>query len=87
MKCEIIKDLLPAYCDCVCSLETAVEIEQHTANCPDCKKLLENYRSDIEPLNKAEPEKPFRRIKRGIFRNKSIIAALILILVIVTIKY
>ncbi|MBD5140292.1 MAG: hypothetical protein HDT25_02585 [Ruminococcus sp.] len=83
MKCEIIKDLLPAYCDCVCSLETAAEIEQHTANCENCKKLLEDYRSDIEPLNKAEPEKPFRRIKRGIFRNKSIIAALILILVIV----
>ena len=83
MKCEIIKDLLPAYCDCVCSPETAAEIEQHTANCEECKKLLEDYRSDIEPLNKTEPEKPFRKIKRGIFRNKSIIAALIFILVIV----
>ncbi|MDE6596023.1 MAG: zf-HC2 domain-containing protein, partial [Oscillospiraceae bacterium] len=29
MKCEIIRDLLPAYCDCVCSVETAAEIEQH----------------------------------------------------------
>ena len=83
MKCEIIKDLLPAYCDCVCSPETAAEIEQHTANCENCKKLLEDYRSDIEPLNKAEPEKPFRKIKRGIFRNKSIIAVLIIILIIV----
>lgn len=83
MKCEIIKDLLPAYCDCVCSLETAAEIEQHTQNCPECRKLLEDYRSDIEPLNKSEPEKPFRRIKRGFFRNKSIIAALIILLVLV----
>ena len=80
MKCEIIKDLLPAYCDCVCSLETAAEIEQHTANCENCKKLLEDYRSDIEPLNKAEPEKPFRRIKRGFFRNKLVIAVLIILL-------
>lgn len=80
MKCEIIKDLLPAYCDCVCSLETAAEIEQHTANCENCKKLLEDYRSDIEPLNKSEPEKPFRRIKRGIFRNKLVIAVLIILL-------
>ncbi|MDE5991988.1 MAG: zf-HC2 domain-containing protein, partial [Oscillospiraceae bacterium] len=80
MKCEIIKDLLPAYCDCVCSVETASEIEQHTANCADCKKLLEDYRSDIEPLNKVEPEKPFRRIKRGIFRNKLVIAVLVILL-------
>lgn len=89
MKCEIIKDLLPAYCDCVCSLETAAEIEQHTANCEDCKKLLEDYRSDIEPLNKTEPENPFRRIKRRIFRSKLAIALLIIILagVLCTVGY
>lgn len=89
MKCEIIKDLLPAYCDCVCSLETAAEIEQHTASCENCKKLLEDYRSDIEPLNKGEPEKPFRKIKRGIFRSKFAIVLLIIILagVLCTIGY
>lgn len=83
MKCEIIKDLLPAYCDCVCSAETAAEIEQHTQNCEGCKKLLEDYRSNIEPLNKSAPEKPFRKIKRGFFRNKSIIVTLIILLVLV----
>lgn len=89
MKCEIIKDLLPAYCDCVCSLETAAEIEQHTASCENCKKLLEDYRSDIEPLNKGEPEKPFRKIKRGIFRSKFAIVLLIIILagVLCTVGY
>ncbi|MDE6747100.1 MAG: zf-HC2 domain-containing protein, partial [Oscillospiraceae bacterium] len=80
MKCEIIRDLLPAYCDCVCSVETAAEIEQHTANCEDCKKLLENYRSEVEPLNKVEPENPFRKIKRGISRNKLVIAVLVILL-------
>lgn len=80
MKCEIIKDLLPAYCDCVCSVETASEIEQHTANCENCKKLLENYRSDVKSVG-GEPEKPFRKIKRGIFRNKLVIAVLAILLV------
>lgn len=80
MKCEIIKDLLPAYCDCVCSVETAAEIEQHTANCENCKKLLENYRSDVKSVG-GEPEKPFRKIKRGIFRNKLVIAVLAILLV------
>lgn len=89
MKCEIIKDLLPAYCDCVCSLETAAEIEQHTQNCPDCKKLLEDYRSDVEPLNKSEPQKPFRKIKKKFFRNKSVIIFLIIVLagVLFTVGY
>lgn len=79
MKCEIIKDLLPAYCDCVCSVETAAEIEQHTANCENCKKLLENYRSDVKSVG-GEPEKPFLKIKRGIFRNKLVIAVLTILL-------
>lgn len=82
MKCEIIKDLLPAYCDCVCSVETAVEIEQHTQSCPDCKKLLENYRSDVKFVG-GEPEKPFRKIKRSIFRSKSAVISLIILLVLV----
>lgn len=79
MKCEIIKDLLPAYCDCVCSAETAAEIESHTQGCENCKKLLENYRSDIRPAG-GEPDKPFRRIKRGIFQSKVTIVLLIIIL-------
>ena len=41
MKCEIIRDLLPAYCDEVCSEETAAEIKAHTAECSECRKMLE----------------------------------------------
>ncbi len=79
MKCEIIRDLLPAYCDCVCSIETAAEIESHVDGCADCKKLLDDYRSDIKPTGGA-PEKPFRRISEKIFRNKLVIAALAILL-------
>ncbi len=80
MKCEIIRDLLPAYCDCVCSAETAAEIESHVTDCADCKKLLDNYRIDIKPASGGSPEKPFRRISRKIFRNKLVIAALAILL-------
>lgn len=76
MKCEIIRDLLPAYCDCVCSIETAAEIESHVDGCADCKKLLDDYRSDIKSTSGGAPEKPFRRISRKIFRNKLVIIAL-----------
>lgn len=79
MKCDIIRDLLPAYCDSVCSKEAAREIEEHTAVCADCQKLLDDYRSEISPPV-GSPEKPFRRIKRRIFRNKLVISALVIIL-------
>ncbi len=80
MKCEIIRDLLPAYCDCVCSVETAAEIESHVAGCADCKKLLDDYRSDIKPASGGAPEKPFRRISEKIFRNKLVITVLAVLL-------
>ncbi len=80
MKCEIIRDLLPAYCDCVCSVETAAEIENHVADCADCKKLLDDYRSDIKPTSGSAPEKPFLKISRKIFRNKLVIIALVILL-------
>lgn len=79
MKCEIIRDLLPAYCDCVCSIETAAEIESHVDGCADCKKLLDDYRTDIKSAGGA-PEKPFRGISRKIFRNKLVIAVLAVLL-------
>ena len=83
MKSEIIKDLLPIYCDGVCSEETSAEIESHIADCPDCQSLLEVCRSDIKSVNTGAPEKPFRRIKEKIFRNKLAAAALMLVLVCV----
>ena len=40
MNCEIVKDLIPLYCDGLCSEETRAAVEEHTAQCEDCKKLL-----------------------------------------------
>ena len=36
MKCEIIRDLLPLYCDGLCSEASKQEIEAHVAQCQDC---------------------------------------------------
>lgn len=83
MKCEIIKDLLPLYCDGVCSEETSTEIESHITNCPGCQRLLDVCRSDIKPVNAGAPEKPFRRIKEKIFRDKLAAAVLMLALAFV----
>lgn len=85
MKCEIIRDLLPAYCDGVCSPEAAVEIEQHTAECSDCAKLMSDFKSEITTpeAEASAPKKPFKKIKKSIFRNKLVIAFLVIVLLIV----
>lgn len=85
MKCEIIRDLLPAYCDGVCSPDAAAEIEQHTAECSDCAKLMADFKSEITTpeAEASAPKKPFKKIKKSIFRNKLVIAFLTIVLLIV----
>lgn len=86
MKCEIIRDLLPVYCDRICSEETAKEVEAHTASCENCKRLLDEYSSEIKSPRR-KPEKPFRRIKQKIFRSRlavAILTAALAVILIVT---
>lgn len=46
MNCDVIKDLLPLYCDGVCSNETAKVVEEHLENCPACHALLDEMRQE-----------------------------------------
>lgn len=49
--CEIIKDILPLYCDGICSEETQKLVEEHIAACPSCAALLEKLRVDCHSVN------------------------------------
>ena len=40
MKCDIIRDLLPLYCDGLCSEASKQEIEAHVAQCQECCACL-----------------------------------------------
>ena len=40
MKCDIIRDLLPLYCDGLCSEASRQEIEAHVAQCEECRACL-----------------------------------------------
>lgn len=42
--CEVIRDLLPAYCDDVCSCESRQTVEEHLNECPACSDLLKKMR-------------------------------------------
>ena len=88
MKCEIIKDLIPLYCDGLCSEETKAAVEEHIAGCGDCKKLLEAAGAELELPTQTYDEaevrvlqgvkKQYSRIRwRAIFLTVGIAAVLI----------
>ncbi|MCR5074885.1 MAG: zf-HC2 domain-containing protein, partial [Ruminococcus sp.] len=54
MKCAIIKDLLPIYCDGLASDETREEVEKHIAECGDCKSVYENMKSAVTEIPKPD---------------------------------
>ncbi len=70
MKCEIIRDLFPSYCDGITSDESNTEIEKHIAECSECMEILgkmeeKNDKSvvlkkEIEPLKKVKKRNVFK---------------------------
>ena len=48
--CEIIKDLLPLYHDGVCSNESKALVDEHLAECDNCKSELQTM-NEIIPIN------------------------------------
>ena len=46
MKCDIIRDLLPLYCDGLCSEASKQEIEAHVAQCQECHACLAEMKEE-----------------------------------------
>lgn len=46
MKCEIIRDLLPLYCDGLCSEASRQEIEAHVTQCEGCRACLAEMKEE-----------------------------------------
>ncbi len=46
-QCKIIEDLLPLYHDGVCSEESRELVDEHLAQCEDCRKSLEQIDSEL----------------------------------------
>lgn len=88
MNCDIIKDLLPLYCDGVCSDETAKAVEEHLTTCPTCCALLDEMRQEPivpEPIQtQAQQEaKVLQGVKRkfSLRRRLSVLAVALVALV------
>lgn len=69
MKCKIIQDLLPLYCDKLTSDESNEEIEKHLLECETCNEIYEDMcvKEEIDiDIKKTEKDiKPLKKIKRS----------------------
>ena len=71
MKCEIIRDLLPLYCDGLCSEASKQEIETHVAQCGECRACLAEMKEEapVPPLShESETE---ARVLQGVKKKFS----------------
>ncbi|MBR6986000.1 MAG: zf-HC2 domain-containing protein [Ruminococcus sp.] len=77
MKCNIIRDLLPLYCEGLASQESNEEIEKHLRDCSDCSEYYENMRiNESRAIKPPEDIRPLKKVKKH-SRLKSIVSALI----------
>lgn len=65
IKCEMMQDLLPLYCDKVCSAETRRTVEEHLASCPDCRSRLEQMEEQSKPVALSPGEDVKVRVLQG----------------------
>ncbi len=65
MKCNIVKDLLPLYCDKLTSQDSNEEIEKHLSECADCKAVYESMNKKEEKIEVPEKDvKPLKKVKK-----------------------
>ena len=79
--CSIVQDLLPLYADNTCSPGTREYVEEHIADCPACKALLESMKELIE-FNppKQDSKKNFRRFSSFLVRRRVLTITLCILL-------
>lgn len=65
MKCSIIRDLLPLYCDNLTSADSNEEIENHLRGCAECTEIYENMsREEVTITEQDTNIKPLKKVKK-----------------------
>lgn len=54
ISCDVIGDLLPLYCDDVCSEDSRKIIDAHLPDCPNCSELLQKMKTEYRLSNAEE---------------------------------
>lgn len=54
ISCDVARDLLPLYCDDVCSQDSRSLVEQHLEECEECSALLEKMKTECHISSEQE---------------------------------
>lgn len=72
--CDIIKDLLPLYCDGVCSDASKSAIQEHIEECSSCNEVYKNLTADsLCPVINTDDEENKVRFMKDIKDRKSVV--------------
>lgn len=87
INCEIIKDLLPLYCDDVCSQASKAIVEEHTSKCSECLDELKALKNEsvsvvIESNEEIAKKDILKKVKRKILLKR--IIAIVLAVTVTT---
>ena len=70
-QCKIVEDLLPLYHDGVCSEESRQMVDEHLAQCEDCRKMLGQIDGElVSPIVKDADIKPLKSINKAVKKGK-----------------
>ena len=83
--CELIRDLMPLYADDQTSDVSRQYIEEHTARCPACKKLLQEMCAPMEPEPEDRTEQILEMLRRKQRRKTLLTVVSVVLAVIITV--
>ncbi len=76
MKCNIVRDLLPLYCDNLTSEDSNEEIEKHLSECEECNNICESMKQKEDIIKAPDKDvKPLKKVKKRI--KLKVIAAIL----------
>ncbi len=77
--CNLIRDLLPLYCDQVCSKESAEAVQEHISTCEKCQKIYIGMQQSIS-IDSERYEKQqlasMQEVKKKIKKRNTIFASI-----------
>ena len=79
LHCELVRDLLPLYCEGRGGTETRRVIEEHLEGCPECSKLLDQIRKKRILFQKEPEQKQNNKVRpmTGFSRRNMSLSAII----------
>jgi len=79
LTCDVIKDLLPIYCDGMASDDSVKLIEQHFAECEKCKAMYENLSENLSMEQLLDQKREINELKKikKVFNRKTIILGIL----------